>query len=932
MIQLKNITKIYKTKGGEPVKALDNVSFTLPDKGLVFILGKSGCGKSTLLNVAGGLDKPTEGEIVVKGRSSKDFTQSDFDSYRNTYVGFIFQEYNVMPEFTVKENVTLATELQGKKPDGKAMEAILDEVDLKGLDRRKPMTLSGGQKQRVAIARALVKDPQIILADEPTGALDSNTGKTVLDLLKRLSREKLVVVVSHDRDFANRYADRIIELHDGRILTDMSFVREKATEGDMAIVGDNVRLTKDVNAEMLSTLNALLHEKKIVTLTLEEEGTVLEGGRFVPTPEQPEEQVKGEPERLIRSKFPLKYAARMGAAGLKTKRFRLIMTVLLSTVALTAFGFMLTLMTFNERTALRNALNESGQTEIAIANYRVWTQTIPVINMEYERTSPVLSDSGRIKALEEKTGLEFLKIQNFSHGGGVFSTGNSDFNFAEYSGTEFYYPSSFCGFAVTNEEQLARFGAKIEYGRLPESADEIAISSLVMQAMYYRGATDAEGVKLMRYLGDVPIGKTFAIRGTGTINAKICGVFSAPLPGNKYDELKTAGEIILAAQSDRDAANIGAVARLHNLKNELDSLYDSSLSTVGLVAPGFFAANASKMGPDDYKYLNCRFDSGNGTEDFIMKTDPLGGDVTPLLLEGEKQEDDSCLITREAFYSLVWLLKDLKESERESICYILENGTDEAVLETLAQMKARYPGLFTVTVFTRDGSVTKTFRIAGIVREERIYTLSGLYFTENGYRTLHSDANGDDLESADFLLTVNTPEARRIITGEDLAEKDSDDMKFIICRNYQYDRIKEYSEIIFTLSNVFFWVGVVVAVFAALLLFNFISVSINFKKRDIGILRAIGARKVDVFKVFFSESMMIIGACYILAVIASIVLSIRFGVFLKEELFVSTTLFFFGPLEALILAALAAGVAFVSTILPVHHYAKKPPVDAIRAL
>lgn len=223
MIEVRNLKKTYKPKKGIRVQALDGINLKFEDKGLVFILGKSGSGKSTLLNMLGGLDNFDEGEIIIKGKSSDDFSQSDFDSYRNTFIGFIFQEYNILNDFTVGANIALAMELQGHKADSKTLNAILEEVDLTGYAGRKPNELSGGQKQRVAIARALIKNPQIIMADEPTGALDSNTGKQVFDTLKRLSKDKLVIVVSHDRDFAEQYGDRVIELADGKVISSISF-------------------------------------------------------------------------------------------------------------------------------------------------------------------------------------------------------------------------------------------------------------------------------------------------------------------------------------------------------------------------------------------------------------------------------------------------------------------------------------------------------------------------------------------------------------------------------------------------------------------------------------------------------------------------------------------------------------------------------------
>lgn len=242
ILEVKNICKTYRPKKGAETKALDDVSVSFPETGMVFLLGKSGSGKSTLLNICGGLDRADSGEIIIKGKSSKDFTPTDFDSCRNTLVGFVFQEYNILSEFTVEDNIALALELQNKKRDEKRIAEILKNVDLEEFAKRKPNTLSGGQKQRVAIARALVKEPQIILADEPTGALDSSTGKQVLDTLKKLSENKLVIVVSHDRDFAEQYGDRIVELKDGKIISDVSKARAEsaALSANLTVSGDTL--------------------------------------------------------------------------------------------------------------------------------------------------------------------------------------------------------------------------------------------------------------------------------------------------------------------------------------------------------------------------------------------------------------------------------------------------------------------------------------------------------------------------------------------------------------------------------------------------------------------------------------------------------------------------------------------------------------------
>lgn len=233
MITFHNLSKTYQSQGVK-VEALQNLSLSLPDRGMVFLLGKSGSGKSTLLNVLGGLDRATAGELWVDGKDICKLSQEELNGYRNTYVGFVFQEYNLLVSFTVEENLSLAVELQGKKRDPQTAQSLLEKLDIAGMGGRKPSTLSGGQRQRVAIARAILKESKILLADEPTGALDSQNATEIFKILKEISKEKLVIVVSHDREFAKTYADRIIELKDGKIIADSqkNAAQEQEKEGN----------------------------------------------------------------------------------------------------------------------------------------------------------------------------------------------------------------------------------------------------------------------------------------------------------------------------------------------------------------------------------------------------------------------------------------------------------------------------------------------------------------------------------------------------------------------------------------------------------------------------------------------------------------------------------------------------------------------------
>ncbi len=231
MIQIKNITKTYVT-GEFTQKALDGVSLNFRENEFVAILGTSGSGKTTLLNVLGGLDKYDSGDLIINGRSTKKFKASDWDAYRNNSVGFIFQSYNLIPHLSILDNVEMGMTLSGvsiSKKKAKALE-VLNQVGLKEHLHKKPNQLSGGQMQRVAIARALANDPDIILADEPTGALDTQTSKEIMKLIKEISKDKLVIMVTHNPEIANEYADRIVRFADGKVQDDtnsLSTIDEK---------------------------------------------------------------------------------------------------------------------------------------------------------------------------------------------------------------------------------------------------------------------------------------------------------------------------------------------------------------------------------------------------------------------------------------------------------------------------------------------------------------------------------------------------------------------------------------------------------------------------------------------------------------------------------------------------------------------------------
>ena len=257
MLRLKDITKVYQVSSGD-VHALKGINICFRKNEFVSILGPSGCGKTTTLNIVGGLDKYTSGDLIIEGQSTKNYSDRDWDVYRNHRIGFVFQSYNLIPHQTVLGNVELALTISGvsKEERVKRAKSALDKVGLKGQYYKRPNQLSGGQCQRVAIARALVNEPDILLADEPTGALDSKTSVQIMELIREISKEKLVIMVTHNAEIAEQYSTRIVRLVDGEIIEDSMPFSEKDEKAEREEVKELTIKSKKKNKAKMSAWTA----------------------------------------------------------------------------------------------------------------------------------------------------------------------------------------------------------------------------------------------------------------------------------------------------------------------------------------------------------------------------------------------------------------------------------------------------------------------------------------------------------------------------------------------------------------------------------------------------------------------------------------------------------------------------------------------------
>lgn len=478
MIKINDLVKIYYTENGCNTKAIDSISFSLPNTGMVFVLGKSGCGKSTLLNLIGGLDKPTAGEIVINGQSSKSFSSYDYDIYRNTYVGFIFQDYNLIEDLSVRDNVALALKLQSNKNTTTEVEEVLNLVELGDFIDRMPNELSGGQKQRVAIARALIKKPQIILADEPTGSLDSETGKKIFSMLKNLSKDILIVIASHDKESAQKYGDRIINIADGKIISD--------TQESISYSTANHQLTK-------------------------------------------------------RPSLPLMTALKISSSNFKKKKVRFGLSILLSAVSFSMFGVFASLNFFKESKALTKVLNQSEYSAVTVEKTINESTRKKVVFDEYGENiyEYDLKENGRQKTLFTQDDLLRLKDRNIALAGiflpkGFDAVYSNDYEIEQP--LNIYYESEgkkmFIGFCDCGEEFCNNNFTLVE-GKYPTSNTEIAISLHKAEALLSAKAKDnlseiiGENITLSDKSGDY------------FLDVSISGIYKTNDIPSKYDGIKT---------------------------------------------------------------------------------------------------------------------------------------------------------------------------------------------------------------------------------------------------------------------------------------------------------------------------------------------------------------------------------------------------------
>ena len=926
MLSVRNLRKVYKSKKADDVVALDNVSIDFPETGFVFLLGKSGSGKSTLLNAIGGLDKFDGGEIIIKGKSSADFTQSDFDSYRNTFIGFIFQEYNILENFSVAKNLALALELQGKKADHEEVMKLLTQVEMQDYAKRKPNELSGGQKQRVAIARALIKNPEIIMADEPTGALDSNTGKQVMDTLKELSKTKLIIVVSHDREFAELYGDRIIELKDGKILQDVTKkeIAAQETKSGIKIIDNEIVYIKkgqEVTADEMRAIADIINNKskesdafisfnKDANEKLKEGAKINDAGnkeKFLDTEKEDVKVKQYNPNslNLIKSRLKFKDSLKMGASALKNKVGKLIFTIILSFFAFTVFGIVDALGQWNRASSVYQAMELQQIKNIA------FTKSVKEGTWVSHQAIPA-GDLAKLKSDFPKHFIRGVSRSNYGSDDTINISG------IQYGANNLKYKSLYVsGFIYITEAEIEKLGFE-KWGKLPTSDNEVCISKHLYETLIKRTSENTDDKKIK---GDFETNYPNGIQAVNidgvawNYELTIVGVIDDKTDLSVYEN-KT-DEDLLKDEGLDTVLNYGFTNLVYLTKDRYDARLEENSVNIYYYMDFGFEDRWNSISSWSIQNRLTREDYKNRETNFYHSQNWWDYDSSRTYTEEEILQHAGSVYSIEQYYA------EIEISAVKTGVDIFNLAKDEiivdkwAIQEDIADFQTALDNGLTVKMKANnnDKKAIKEFKVVGVANqyylsEESAEELKPLF---SGYDFAVSSLNGTS-EDEDFVKRLET--------------FDENNIRFTI-QNASTPMLDMLEDILLMMTGVFVWVALAFAIFAALMLMNFISTSISYKKREIGVLRALGARGSDVFGIFFNESLIIALINFVLSAVATVILCGVINNMVLAKMPVDIVLLNAGVRQLILIMGVSVLSAFIGSFLPTFKISRKRPIDAI---
>lgn len=943
MLNIRNICKTYHV-GSTEIKALNNVSIDLPEKGLVFILGKSGSGKTTLLNIIGGLDRPDSGELLFYGKNIVEFTEREYDSYRNSSLGFIFQDYNVLEEFSVEENIALAIELQGHKRNEDKIRSILEQVELFGFEKRKVNTLSGGQKQRIAIARALIKDPKLILADEPSGALDSETGKQIYNILKKLSEEKLIIVVSHDLDFAQRYADRIITLKDGAIIRDkkrggnslnnewnsrkIEYYEEnlrKGTECPVQLIKKITSYVKEYNGQINVVCNGdELYIKRLEPIVFSE--SVCES-EHIPEIKAP---------ILTATKFPAKYAAKIGLSNIKQKPIRFILTVLLTTVSLVLFSVLSTFVTYNSNSVLFNAILNSDYSYLKFdKKYYSTDNSSGERNTHNTRFAP--NDIIRIK---DECGTVPYGVMRFND-----INLKNNITQAEIS---LYYSLDIDGFCELDPSNIST-SWQLVCGKYPQSSYEIMITDYTFESIKNVGEINVRGETVVISDYEDMLGIELDFNGAdGVVGYVISGIIEVGDIPIQYNDLKE------LTATDNEINQIKYRGLQDYLQNSLqrvlfvnESFYEEAITVL--------SSNYENSNQGIFSDVEIVYTVGDGEYIIDSEFHSIG-----------RMSDNEVYSVNYFDNQTSFEVNDIVISINDFVelcdAYLLPTISNQfpdqfmSISELLQNIIADFHGGNSEVLLQKINEIyniaKETQMMPFICKAENMqYYVRGVFFGENFADGAHSVLLTDELYDSfksgtddkytthyqepadakyDYILIRNIEQRQILDKILNLNLSTFEDDSFYQLDNILYDEATRMDELFTDLSSLMLICGGVSALFSIILMFYFMMLSIANKQYEIGVLRSLGCRIKDVFRIFFFEAVIIAIACFCLSVGCAAGVCFWVNSYLVSANLMNISILGFGLLQVLVIFAIVLFVSFFSTFFSLLLSAKKNPIDILR--
>lgn len=900
MLELKNISKIYHTEGFSQ-RALDNVSISFRENEFVSILGESGGGKTTLLNIVGGLMRYDEGDLVIDGRSTKKFSDKDWDYYRNVRIGFIFQSYNLINHQSILDNVKLSLTLSNKNTGDAEERAIkaLETVGLKEHIHKKPSALSGGQMQRVAIARALVNDPQIILADEPTGALDSETSIQIMDLLKELANDKLVIMVTHNKRLAEEYSTRIIGIKDGKIISDTNPYEAKKN-------GDSFKISKialKLKTALGLSFNNLLSKKARTFLTAFAGSIGIIGIALIISISNGASDYIADNQRNVLKSFPI---------DIESKSIDLSsLTNIDNNVSKT-----------NDRSKLSS--NDVGLTNRSKISGSGFENDLASFKEYLDKNEAVL---------DEKIGNHFI---SYSYDGGFdIFTKDSKGKLINTDGSDFEKKSGFGFnqfFSLSASKSNDNFSQIIsdkdgnispmvfdEYelieGNWPEKEDELVLftdyNNQILRSNFYElGFLDSEEYK--KILSDIDDNKKVDIKKVEIEPKDVIGHEYMVVTPSDYYENKDAGYVNIKDDEDKMKKLIdsGITMRIVGVaRKKVDN--DSNISQTPL---GFSRKFTDSM----IKYVS-------GQE--IIKKQLENKDINVFNDLKFKADNDKEKIDQVKDY-----LENLPyESLTGFNAWMIQNRKDMLAEMQAANMAGTASSDVPKTMETNDRAILEYMLYKG--KDEDYLDIYDEFLKDYSYKkNLESLGYIDEKKPSKISIYVDEFENRdkvKNLINEYNEGKDS--AKELHFNDLIGSISKSITDILAAISYVLIaFVGVSLIV-SSIMIGIITYISVFERTKEIGILRAIGASKGDIYKVFMSETL-IIG---LLSGLIGVGISSFLNIFITKIMVKKTGIATIGsvlPKEAaLILIAISVVLSLIAGLIPSSIAAKKDPVEALSA-